>query len=267
MDIQALADFVSKNPWIIVTLAIVSLLGLVGTIWGLYLTFRSTKERQPRYSVATSSIVSVAASNLPDLEIHYRGYGERLSNVLKTDVYFFNIGREAIKKSDVAKASPIRVVAHNNAIILDAVIIDSNSLYNASIQRSADRRQATLQFDYVDHLAPIVISIVHTGTPTDIVLEGFVVNGGSPQLENDAPYSMVGVVFAGIFLGVVGNTLASVVSNGLGVGEKLPGVVSIFNVFLGAAILLLLLFSSAAIDQGIRKFAAESYRKMRNRKR
>jgi hypothetical protein len=179
MDVQAAAEWFGKNPWVIIALGVCTLISLPLGIWGILIGIRATRERRAVYYTNTNNLVRNLVSRIPEVEVKYHGYGSPVENLTVSKVLLVNTGREAIRKTDVVKASPIRIVMSDGAIILGIHILYSNPLNKVTIERAADRTSAAVTFDYLDYKEGFVAEIIHTGEyDKQIAMDGDIINGG-----------------------------------------------------------------------------------------
>jgi hypothetical protein len=205
-------NWIATNPWVVNTVALATVVGLVLAI---VLYFRAKRHRAPCYAIHTENLVAGVASRIPEVEIHFQGYGESVGTLSASKLVFWNNGRETIRKQDVVKAAPVMVRMQGDCKILDVSILSMSEPTNQfTITRSQDRSSATLTFEYVDHGEGVLVQILHTGLSDDAVqLDGRVMGAGEPRRISsiqDRRYQRRNAVIS-LFVGVGVTLAASVV--------------------------------------------------------
>jgi len=156
--------------------------------------------------------------------------GESIKNLSVSKVVIWNNGGATISKKDIDKDEPLKIVAENNIIILDAKVIEpGNKRGKFSVSLSDDRTSATISFKessekshkesgYLDRYEGIIVRLVHTGTSSAKVnTVGKIIGGlklkrghleSSPHGEAAIACSVLGVLsvveilLAGVTVGV-----------------------------------------------------------------
>src|SRR5262249_30559916 len=83
-----------------------------------------------------------------------------------------------------------------------------------TLTRSADRTQATISFEFLDHGDGAIIQVMHTGTEeSDVAVEGLVINGGRPKrlgwsMRVGCAIALLNMM-AGVVAGIYGTALAT----------------------------------------------------------
>ena len=184
--------FTALTEW----LATHPLLGVLGILCSIvsvplsvYLSLKGQKQKQPRFAIRSYNIVRQLVSTIPSLQMTYFGYGGAIDNFTVTKILFWNAGNETIHKQDVAKSEPVSIYAIDNAVILDAGIIQkTNNANQFEVKQSRDRDHVTLCFDYLDKGDGAVIQIFHPGrSSTQLQLRGMIKGAGKPRGQKFYP--------------------------------------------------------------------------------
>jgi len=182
VTLEEIGQWLTTNPWAIIVLTISTVGSLVLGAWGLFVTIRGVRVRQPCFATRSNNLVRGLASQIPDVVISFRGFGGVVENLTSTKVLFFNWGREAIRRGDIVKDHPITIRVKNEALVLGVALLYSKEANHFTVTRSADRSHATITFEFLDHLDGAVIEIIHTGVCNDdVTVEGLVINAGTPM--------------------------------------------------------------------------------------
>jgi hypothetical protein len=170
------------NPWFILGGWAIGLLGLVGIPLGIFLHYRSKKERLPQYAVRNNNIIKGHKEKYPALKIHFEGHGEEISNLSISRLVMWNGGKETIKKQDVVKPG-ITVQVKDGCKILDVSVVQFTTDKNKfTITKAQDKLSATIAFDYCDKDEGAVFQIFHTGTSyDDLTIAGTIMGVGEPK--------------------------------------------------------------------------------------
>jgi hypothetical protein len=182
MNMQELADWLAKNPWLtLVGFAI----GLIGFILGIVFYFKSKKDKIPRYSLWSINIVRDLEAKIKGLKVAYEEV--EVANLTLSKVAFWNAGRETIHKQDIAAAEPLAIKLKNESRILDVkILFQKTPANNFSITTNEDKKQVLLSFDYIDKDEGTVIQFLHTGKSSeDIEVVGKIKGASAPAHERD----------------------------------------------------------------------------------
>jgi len=147
---------------------------------------RSLREKKPRYAVFSQTLVHDLTAKLPALRIMYDGIPQECVTV--TTIFFWNDGREAIRRADIADTDPLRIVTPSGTDLLSARIQDvSNKACNVLLARPENSPSvAELSFAFLDHNDGFTVNLVHNGTEKDYVkIDGTLIGGKIERLKLD----------------------------------------------------------------------------------
>jgi len=150
------------NPWV----------GFVGTVFGVFgvlisiiFYFRTRQFQQPAYF--KSSLRWYDGANIPHNDIRLTFQGKELSRFTITHLVFWNAGNQAIRESDFAPASPLRLVLPEETEIFDIRIIAVTASeirasldYPETIDAGAEK-VIPVHFDYLDGNDGFCIQVIH----------------------------------------------------------------------------------------------------------
>jgi preprotein translocase subunit SecG len=161
--LQKIAD----NPFLV-------LLGYVLTVLfgvlSVVLYFRGKKEKRPQYCTHGSNLFQGLKGIVPGVSVHFPGHSDPIPRLSVAKLLFWNQGKETIRRQDIVKGEPIRIVC-NAGKILQANIIDQSEPSNRFSETvSQDHETVTLNFDYMDPGNGVTLQIFHTA-PSDKQLE------------------------------------------------------------------------------------------------
>lgn len=125
---------------------------------------RSRRSKDPRWAIRNTTLIEGYSSKLRDLEVFYKG--DRVEDLSVCRIAFWNDGKATIDRQDIATANPLRIASRDQARILDAKVLATNSRSSQFTASLPDTRTAAhlLEFDYLDHGHGAVLQVVHTGT-------------------------------------------------------------------------------------------------------
>jgi hypothetical protein len=150
------------NPWV----------GFVGTVFGVFgvlisiiFYFRTRQFQQPAYY--KSSLRWYDGTNIPHNDIRLTFRGNEISRFTITHLVFWNAGNQAIRESDFAPASPLRLVLPEEAEIFDIRIIAVTaseiraSLDSPETIEAGAKKVIPVHFDYLDGNDGFCIQVIH----------------------------------------------------------------------------------------------------------
>lgn len=148
--------FDGKSPWLNI---IFFSLAVIGIILTLYFFFKSKKDKRPVINSKTFQLFTASPLIKNKLEIKYDG--RSVDKILLTKIAFWNAGREAIRKDDIAIKDALIIHAPNNTIIYDFEIIDQNQANGFFIEK-INEHELRIIFDYINFNDGILLNIFHS---------------------------------------------------------------------------------------------------------
>lgn len=173
-------------------LAIIAVLGTIGTFVGIVLTiFYARRSDRRRLLVHDLGPPLALASVLPDrtghrLSIVFEREGSDPENVKGAYLRFLrlgNLGKEPIRSSDFAPADPLRIRVSNARLLDLAISSVSREVINfglgPSLEKGLRSFEADVSFDFLDYEDGAVVRILVDTTRAKVQLLGSIV--GMPQ--------------------------------------------------------------------------------------
>lgn len=153
---------------------------IIGFISGSLITFFAQrfyrKEREPCFDIASVNIIKETKSGINDLEIKYKR--TNITNFTITQIYFWNDGKQSIRKEDIPSGNPIKIKIKNDYKILSYEQTADKTENNFRITSSSDRKALNLKFDFIEKDDGILVRLYHTGlSDDDIEIIGNVIDG------------------------------------------------------------------------------------------
>jgi len=138
-------------------------MGVAGIVTGYIFYRKGLVQKKPVWDVRTENIVSDFISKIDNLEVTYKN--QKIENLSFSRIIFWNDGKDPIDKSDISSLNPLSIsVTSADVLILDATIVGKNSdASQIGVSISSDRRNVSIEFEYLNRGKGCVIEIVHTG--------------------------------------------------------------------------------------------------------
>ena len=122
------------------------------------------KERKPKFAVRSYTVIQKAKEMTPGLTVHFGGHGEDLSNFTISRIAIWNRGKETIRRDDVPRLDPLRVLALEETKLLSAEVIYSSNVANQfSCSINKDKTVLNVSFEYFEWNEGMVIQVAHSG--------------------------------------------------------------------------------------------------------
>jgi hypothetical protein len=171
---DAILTFLANNAVGLVGIAITATLAY-------YFYIRGRRAKQPCWATRITRLVTDRVSALPGIDIRFNG--EAIQQLAVSRVVFYNKGAETIRRADIPKTAPLRIVAADKVRMLGVSLLATNNAANASaVAFEANNTLADLTFDYLDQGDGLVVEVIHTGSePTDIRMDGAII--GAKELR------------------------------------------------------------------------------------
>ena len=177
----------SNLDWI----AILGIIGSVASVAGLVYAFVLARQAQHRKLLAYEVTHPLPLANiLPDtvehrLSIVYERQGEPPVNVRGAFVRFLqvgNLGREPVRRADIATADPLRLQVSGGAVLDVALAGVSRPVIDfrvAPVETQADGATALVSFDFLDFKDSAIVRILTDAPRVRVSLKGTII--GMPQ--------------------------------------------------------------------------------------
>lgn len=228
--------YVSDNLLNLVSIFI----GVVGSIIGVVLYYRSKRIRFPAYVDAwRTRIVDKRTTNTPGLQVLHDGQAITGKDVTSLIVYFWNGGREPIRKADVLRQYAFFLGEDGTMLHADIVRSTRSECGIKILFPHPMTNRIALEFDALEYGDGVAVQLIFSGEPeTPIVMDGtcigaetirnatadykagrFRIGKSSPRITN-----ALAPLFLGVSIGVRTFTNHSYFDGGLGAAMALIGV-------------------------------------------
>lgn len=144
--------------------ALLAVVGIAVTVWAA-IRFRDRKD--PRYYYFTATRVTKTLDVPQDIGVTFRG--SPVNRVSVTMLWFWNEGRQAIKRDDVAPTQPIVVTLVDGQSeefqILDVAVRAVSRQAIGFVPTRSSPTSVAIDFAFLDYKDGAAIEIQHTGSP------------------------------------------------------------------------------------------------------
>lgn len=156
---------------------------IAGIVFAVYYARQNRKIKLLAYDISGTVPLARAVSPEKDynLSVIFQHHGqpeERLDSVYVRFLRFVNLGRESIRKDDIAPANPLRISVEGVRtldITLSGVSRSVNRVALTKQSISEDNYSANITFDYLDHKDGAVIKILTVGGEGTPVIYGDII--------------------------------------------------------------------------------------------
>lgn len=147
-----------------------SAIGLTGILLSVLFFRRSKRKAKPSIQFSRITILSPRSEEVPsDVEILYKG--NRIEQLFKTNVIFWNDGTETLHGSSLVDDSPIQIAFEEGETILRHQIVKETRPVNRSRLETVEGKShaVNIQFDYLDPKDGFNIEILHNSKSDPII--------------------------------------------------------------------------------------------------
>lgn len=198
------------------TLEAIGLIGGLASIAGLlYVIYYARKNRREKLLVYdTSSSVPLATAQSPEddyeLSVTFQRKGQEEERILSANVQFLrfaNIGKEPIRRTDIAPANPLRINVDRGRTLDISLSGTSRSVTRvevSNIKLGAEHSHADVTFDFLDFEDGGVIKILTEGGKAKLTLRGDIIGMPDGVRKSDEIRSLgflnkIGYTLGGMF--------------------------------------------------------------------
>jgi len=135
----------------------IAVVGLVLTIFGLYLAFNSRREKRPLYLTNSYEVIS-KERKVEGLEVTLSGIS--VPSLTVTRVAFWNAGRETIDRADLVASDPLRIEGTGGAEILGAKLSYMHRPVT-DVQIETRTGSVLITLDFLDFQDGCIVDIYH----------------------------------------------------------------------------------------------------------
>ncbi len=190
-----------NNPYAWSVLAICTVAAFV---FAIYTWIKGKKKKE--ISCYSNSVVVVAGgkSIVPELQLVYRS--REIKDMTITRYVIWNSGNEVLNWGDVVSVKSLKVIAADEAEILDARIVSQSDETNMFELEAIGEKTVNICFDYANVNDGIVLQILHTGKTEQIYVDCKIKGGKALRNLNKVKVKRVsnkkGKLISTIMLGI-----------------------------------------------------------------
>lgn len=143
-----------------------ALWGIVGLVGGLLISaffyLIGKKKKILTYSIDTVTLVTKTISQIPNLEIYFKG--KRIEDLSSSKVIIENKGNEVIEISDFASLDPLRIeVESGDFFITEDIIKNIVTSKNINLKIQSEDNNLKIDFEFLKPKTVLEFIIWHTG--------------------------------------------------------------------------------------------------------
>lgn len=162
-------EILKNSPVVWAVLAICSLIGVPSFIFTVVTWIKGKKKK--RFSMAKTKyqLIRKGKNEIDKLKLLYDD--SEIEDLTITKIAIWNSGNREIRREDIATERPLRIISTGEANILDIRIITQSDPTNKFSIKSANDKEAVIDFEYVNDRDGIVLQILHSGSYSDITFD------------------------------------------------------------------------------------------------
>ena len=197
-------------------------IGVVGIVYTIYYGRRSQRKKLLVYEISRPIALAQAFSPEDDykLSVLFQRKGsteEKIESVFTTFLKFANLGKEPIRGSDIAPASPAKVSIKDTRTLdiqVAGITRKVNNVYLKNQVIKDEQASADVHFDFLDYQDGALIKILSVGNKGNISLTGDIIGmpEGINNVEDISPRTREGTGISGWF--ALGFIIAGLILSG-----------------------------------------------------
>lgn len=167
---------IANNPILLIILAFITILSFTIQLW---------PKTQRYFTYDLNSTILVGGDSLiSDIEIFYKN--NIVSDIQSSNIIIKYIGKEPIKKNDIATLNPFSIQLEDQHKIYDVKLIETTNIMNdVSINWNKDIGKITIDFEFFNNGDCITIQILHSSSISPLFDVTIIGNSGKSLMENN----------------------------------------------------------------------------------
>lgn len=170
--LQYLESILSKifsNP---AMAGLLSVLGILFSVWGMYRALRGRRLSYRRIDIQNSQMYTVDNGGI-------QLNGASMGKIAIAEIAVWNSGRKYINCSDMARKEPLRIVAQNDSkIIVGGILFSSCEYCDVNCVINKNQQEILIGFDYLERGEGCIITVIYEGNKEDIRVLGVIKGKG-----------------------------------------------------------------------------------------
>ena len=170
--------FLMDNPVAWMILAIFTIASL---IYAIYADVSNKKRQEFTSAKSNYQIIKKGASTVKKLNLLFDN--KNIDDLTITKLAIWNCGNKEVRSNDMVSDKPLSIISTGEANILDAEILvqsDEDSKFKILI---SEPKRISLDFEFVNQQEGIVVQIFHTGSSSDLRIDGRIM-GSRNSIKN-----------------------------------------------------------------------------------
>jgi hypothetical protein len=175
----------TSNPWFTILAFGITIASILIAV---YFGRKGVRSKDPKYRIKSENFVTDFTNRVQDLQVLYKG--KPVSNFTRSEVLFWNDGREAIRASDIPTSDPLRISSKENNEILGHTLVRINNEASQFKVIPNGKSDLNFEFIYLNQGDGAIIQVFHSGKSSeDIEVKGSIIGGKKPQyVESSASF-------------------------------------------------------------------------------
>ncbi len=165
-----MTEFIVKILGNTYIMGFLTVFGTILTVYGILVAWRFRRISYRRHD----NVWKNTEKHFDELQIVAK---EDISDIYIARFAIWNSGTKYINDFDMAPRGPIRIMAQNNAKVLDARVITITDEYNNIQCVKEDDKNVLVSFDFLNCGDGAIVEVVYTGTAENIFVSGRIKGG------------------------------------------------------------------------------------------
>jgi hypothetical protein len=155
------------------------IIGVLGIIIAIAIYGITRRRIGASYFIQTNHLIGSMGPKFQGLEILYEG--NKIENFSASKVFLWNRGSEAIRGTDVAPSSPLRISLNAPGVILEHKVLYCSSPHCKMNTQPLGVRDVLISFDFIDPMQGIIFEVLHAGGTGALSLGRSIIGGGEAK--------------------------------------------------------------------------------------
>ncbi len=139
-------------------------LAVISILYAIYTNYTSKLEKEPTYTIDSTSLISKSQASIPQLKVSYKG--TPVKSLTSTNIRFWNAGRKAISRSDISIEGPLYICVPKGAnILLFGMIKTTGSNAKPSLKRiiTPEGERVLVDFEFLNYNDGFMVQLLTDG--------------------------------------------------------------------------------------------------------
>jgi hypothetical protein len=163
------------------------IIGVLGIIVAIAIFWVTRRRIGASYFIQTNRLIGPIGPRFRGLEILYDG--NKIESFSASKVFLWNRGSEAIRGTDIAPSSPLRISLNPPGVILGHQVLYCSSPHCNLSTKPLSGRDVLISFDFIDPKQGIIFEVWHGGETGALTLGGSIIGGG--KVKRGEPHAVI----------------------------------------------------------------------------